>query len=78
MTYETRITTVIHAPTDAAIFEGDVTYISIDNEAAGEFVVVKQIDDTAEPGTIKICPDEWPTLRQAINRMVRGCREDKE
>lgn len=73
--FKTRVLTIAHLPAGEAIFSEYATTISIDDEAAGEFVVVKQQGDDLEPGTIKIDRYEWPTLRRAINRMIRECEE---
>ncbi len=72
--YEVRILTLIHGPVESALFSEGTTKISIDDEAAGEFVVIEQQEST-EQGIIKISPDEWPTLRTAINQMIASCRE---
>lgn len=56
-----------HAPT---IFSESATSIYIDDEGAGEFLVVRQ-----ESGSIAITPEEWPTIRDAINVMMNEIRD---
>jgi len=69
---EVRVTRVHLVPGDEPIFhEGGYT-VEIDDEAAGEFIVVRSQTD----GDSKISIDarNWPMLRETINRMVRECR----
>ena len=73
-TYITRVTQLTVTPQNEPTFSDMATTISIDSEAAGEFLVLTQ-GARREPG-IAIDPDEWPKIRAAINRMVRECRDD--
>lgn len=75
--YETRITQLTVAPHGAPIFSEMSTTVTIDDEAAGEFVVVEQSARDA-PGKIALGPDEWPVLREAIDKMIKECRENKD
>jgi hypothetical protein len=63
-----RVRTIIIHPEGKLIFDEMATTIEIDDEAAGEFVVVRQ-DDKA----ISINPEEWPVIRDAIAEMVSAC-----
>ena len=69
----TRILEVIVLPEGDDIFSERAYRVAIDDEAAGEFVRVKEVRTQAE---IVIDPSEWPDLRRAINRMVGACRPD--
>jgi hypothetical protein len=69
----TRVTKLTITPDGEPLFSERATDVLIDDEAAGEFVVVEQHADGM--GKIAIDPDEWPTLRAAINRMVKGCQK---
>jgi hypothetical protein len=72
--FEIRITSLIVAPESSAIFCEEATHISIEDEAAGEYVVVSQEGRCDGYGKIGIDPDSWPVLRDAIDRMVSECR----
>ena len=50
--------------------------VTIVDEAAGEFVEVSQ-SGRADLGKIAINPEEWPELRDAIQRMVNSCKPEK-
>lgn len=77
MKYESRITRITVAPEKEPLFSELATTITIDDEAAGEFVVVEQ-NHSAASGKIAINPEEWPALREAIDRMIKECRSNKE
>ncbi len=71
--YEQRIMTIAVMPVGQPTFSELTTNVSIDDECAGEFVIVEQSGRT-DIGKIAICPDEWPTLRAAIDQMISECR----
>lgn len=53
------------------------TTVEIVDEAAGEFVEVVQHGRT-DIGKIQISPEEWPPLREAVDRMIKECREERQ
>lgn len=74
MNYETRITQITIVPEKEPLFSESATKVSIEDEAAGEFVVIRQSAST-ENGKIAINPGEWPAIRDAVERMIKECRE---
>ena len=74
MNYETRITQITVVPEKEPLFSESATKVSIEDEAAGEFVVIRQSAST-ENGTIAINSGEWPAIRDAVERMIKECRE---
>jgi hypothetical protein len=77
MTYETRTTKVVIVPKGEPLFNQEATEIEIVDEAAGEFVEVRQCSD-AYDGKIGITVEEWPTIRNAIDDMLGRCRSLEE
>jgi hypothetical protein len=69
MTYETRTTKMIVGVKNQQIFDDSVTEIEIVDEAAGEFLEVSQ-----EGGKLRFDPEEWPHVRDAIEKMFKMCR----
>lgn len=69
----TRITRLTVLPPGAPLFSEMATDVLIDDEAAGEFVVVSQ-EGRVGAGKISIDPAEWPALRDAIERMINECK----
>lgn len=72
--YETRIISVVVAPKDETNFSEMATIISIEDDAGGEYVTVSQVG-RIDLGKIAINPEEWPTLRSAIDDMIVKCKD---
>lgn len=66
----TRTTQMTLLPEGEPIFSEQAIVLTIDDEAAGEFLKISQHDDQAKPGEIRIDPREWPQLREAIDAMM--------
>lgn len=77
MTHETRVTRLHVVRTGEPIFDESATTVEVTDDASGEHVKVQQLGIGTKAGTIFIDPEEWPTLRKAIDRMVRECRPEK-
>jgi len=69
MNYEARTTKMIVGIKGQQIFDDSVTEIEIVDEAAGEFLEISQ-----EGGKLRFDPEEWPHVRDAVNRMFKLCR----
>lgn len=74
--YEVRITRLTIAPPDECLFSEMATDIEIEDEAAGEFVVVRQksIATSVNPQEIRICRDEWPALLECVSYLLANSR----
>jgi len=70
---ETRAVSWTVGPIGDPLFSEMVTTISIEDEAAGEFVAVSQQGGEGI-GTIQIDPGDWPNLRDAIDHAISQCR----
>ena len=75
--YEIRTTALTVAPVGDSTYSEMATTIAIADEAAGEFVEVTQ-HGRVDIGKIQINPEEWPSLREAIDRMITECRDDPD
>jgi len=69
---KTRTTQLTVAPEGEPIFSERAYQVTIDDEAAGEFVVVHALDEAG--GKIAIDPADWDELRGAIDTLIQGCR----
>lgn len=74
MEYVNRYTQIIVVPEGEPIFSEMATTVTIVDEAAGEFVEVRQCAVGAE-GAIRIGKEEWPAIQDAITHMLRACKE---
>ena len=75
--YRTRVTQLTVAPEGEPSFSEMASTVEIEDEGAGEFVVVAQRART-EMGKIAINPEEWPALRAAINQMIEQCEGGRD
>lgn len=69
---KTRTTQLTVAPDGADLYDDRSTHIEIDDEGGGEFVKVVQPCGNAD---IRIDPNEWPAIRAAIDKMIKGCNK---
>lgn len=72
-THEIRTTEVTVVRTGKPVFDESAITVGIDDEAAGEFVTVRQ--SVSQNGELQIDPREWPAVREAIDKMVDECRD---
>lgn len=71
MKYETRTMQVIVVPEGYDSFSEYATSITIVDEGDGEFLEMQQ---HREQDKIKIDKNEWPAIRDAIDKMIGECR----
>lgn len=62
---KTRITQLTVVPEGEPIYSEEATHIRLEDEAAGEFIVIAQ-DDTK----VRIDPNEWHHVRDAVERLL--------
>lgn len=76
--YEVRVTRLTVVPPNEPIFSERATDVEIENEAAGEFVVLtqKSIQNDLLPQRVCFDADEWPAVRQAVDILVAACRAE--
>jgi hypothetical protein len=75
--YETRITQVVVVPEGEPTSGYHATTIEIQEAGDSECLIVKQSLDLVEAnGGIRIDPQEWPAIRNAIEDMMARCRRD--
>jgi hypothetical protein len=69
---ETRITRLTVLPKGEPIFSEQATHIEIDDEAAGEFVAIKQMGGNTEHEKILVFnPEEWAEVKKAVDQMFK-------
>jgi len=74
MEYETRTLKIGVLMKGESIFHQSMTEIEIIDEVGGEFLKITQSPDDKETQEILIDPYEWPTLKDAIDKMINECR----
>lgn len=63
-----RVTQLTVVPDGKPIFDESATMIEITDEGGGEFLIIRQ--PGASEGQIRLDAEEWPTIREAIERMI--------
>ena len=74
MKYETRITRLTVAPEKEPIFSDQATHIEIEDEAAGEFIVIRQVRDSIQSGEVAIDREDWPSIMSAVETLMKELR----
>ena len=72
--YDARITSFTISRAGAEIFSDEATKVEIEDEGAGEFIVLTR---TTDAGEVKLAMDaeEWLLIRDAVNSLVDVMRE---
>lgn len=65
MKYTIRPVAWVVAPEGEPVFSEDATTIAIEDDAAGEFITIRQ-----EEGEIRIDPEEWQVISTAVERAI--------
>lgn len=77
--FEIRVIGVSVLPPNEPLFSERCTRVLIEDEAAGEFLMIRQhTGRTDSEESIAIDPSEWPVLRDAIEFMFCNLRDENE
>lgn len=74
--YIERVIKVVVLPDGEPVFSEHATEIEIQDEAGGEFVVVRQTYGSEGKNEIRLTDEEWPMVRAAIDRMMARCQPE--
>ena len=67
----TRTTRLTIGREGAGIHDETAISVTIDDEGAGEFLVIQSNTDGLEPGELRFDSDEWPHLVAAVKRLLK-------
>ena len=71
--YEIVTLSLIVKPKGQPIFCEQATIVEMTDEANGPFVVIRQIDDSTQKGEVRMDPEEWPFVKDAVETMLAEC-----
>jgi hypothetical protein len=75
--YESRITQMTVTPKGEPIYAEAATQITINDEGNGEFLELKQCSDVPkDQESLWIAPEDWPVIRETIDKMIESLRKD--
>ena len=76
--YQVTTLSLIVKPKGDPIYSDRATIVEMMDEAGGPFIRILQLSDDNERGQIKIDPDEWGAIKEAVETMLKICREQQE
>lgn len=68
----------IHPEGENPIYGKRATHVCIEDEVGGAFVVITQTHDDANPGEVRLDPDELPLILQAATKLLADYPEEKD
>jgi len=71
--YATRPIAWIVGPSDKPLYDDQMTRIEIEDQSAGEYVVVSQAANERGDHRIAIGAEEWPAIRAAVDAALAEC-----
>jgi hypothetical protein len=74
--YETRTIKVLVGVKGEPLYNELGFVVEITDEGGGEFVEVYSAIRESGEGNLRIDAARWPALRDAIDKMLKECRED--
>jgi hypothetical protein len=66
----TTLKVAVHREDINPVFGEGVTYVSVDDEAAGPFLVIEQHDDDVRPGTVRLDYEEFMAVAEAAKTLM--------
>lgn len=67
--YRSRFKSMVVYTDGESIYDSGGYIIEIDDLGGGEFIVIRE----NEGGSIQVNPDEWETLKHAIDTLIARC-----
>jgi hypothetical protein len=71
--YETMTKSILVKKKGSPIYDITATEIGVETEGDGLYVYVRQDPDMEPEQIIRIDQDQWPLIKQAIDRMIGIC-----
>lgn len=68
--YTTHLVAMIVAPKGEPVYSERATRIEIQDDAAGAYIQISQTGGRDDFRGVAIDPEEWPAVRDAIERMI--------
>lgn len=77
MSYEIRATQLTVSKEGEPTYDSSSFTITIEDESCGEYVILRSHTEMEGGGCVPITPEEWPTLREALDQIIGYCRDYK-
>ena len=66
----TTLKVAVHREDVNPVFGEGVTFVSVDDESGGPFLVIEQHDDIARPGTVRFDYEEFLVVAEAAKTLM--------
>lgn len=66
----------VHRKGDNPVFGESSIHVSLEDDGAGEFIVIRQSTDDAEKGVIRLDFEEIPLISEAVELLKKGLEQN--
>jgi hypothetical protein len=76
--YNKTTLSLVIKPKGDPIYSEMATVVGMRDDGSGPYVSISQCYDCKETGEIRLCEEEWPLIKEAIEQMLEECRIQNE
>jgi hypothetical protein len=66
----TILTIAVHSPDGNPVYGAGSLHLSLDDEAGGVYITIKELSDGSEQGVVHIDPDEVPIVFETAMKLL--------
>jgi hypothetical protein len=66
----TILTIAVHSPDGNPVYGAGSLHVSLDDEAGGVYITIKELSDGSEQGVVRIDPDEVPIVFETAMKLL--------
>jgi hypothetical protein len=66
----TILTIAVHSPNSNPVYGAGTLHVSLDDEAGGVYITIKELSDGSEQGVVRIDPDEVPIVFETAMKLL--------
>jgi hypothetical protein len=66
----TILTIAVHSPNSNPVYGAGTLHVSLDDEAGGVHITIKELSDGSEQGVVRIDPDEVPIVFETAMKLL--------
>jgi len=66
----TILTIAVHSPNSNLTYGAGTLHVSLDDEAGGVYITIKELSDDSEQGVVRIDPDEVPLVFETAMKLL--------
>jgi len=66
----TILTIAVHSPDSNPVYGDGSLHVSLDDDAGGVYITIKELSDGSEEGVVRIDPDEVPIVFETAMKLL--------